>query len=335
MELVYHDLARMDEIKEFIQQWENSSDYIQCQTSGSTGTPKSIQLSKKMMAHSAQRTLDFFNLSTGMKAGLALSIQTIGGKMMLLRAIMARLELHVLPVNKNPLLNVAVELDFIPLVPLQAINYLNQNKALGRQKNTTLLLGGSDISQNQQFEITAYWSKVYQSYGMTETASHVAIRKLDNTINNPYSALDGFSFSVNQGCLNIHSKDLEETIQTNDQVQLLDAQTFHYMGRTDFVINSGGKKFHPEAIEYELSSILDEEFMIAPYPDENYGQGLGIVWTGNSEIRRETFLQKGISQELVPRKIIRLKGLIKTSSGKTHRLAMIQEISTHVWEPIL
>ena len=127
MELVYHDLRRMAEVKSFIEEWENDSDYILCETSGSTGTPKQIALDKRMVKHSAERTIERFNLTAGMKAGLALSTTTIAGKLMVVRALLAQLELHVLPVTKNPLFGVKTSFDFIALVPTQAISIIENN----------------------------------------------------------------------------------------------------------------------------------------------------------------------------------------------------------------
>ena len=336
MELVYHDISRIDEVKSFIQAWEDGSDYISCNTSGSTGTPKLIQLSKKQLAHSAMRTIDYFGLKAGMKAGLALSTDGIAGKLMVIRSMLAHLELHVLPVKKNPLEAVETSLDFIALVPTQAIAFLNDSK--NRQKETTVLIGGAPLTSPQHQAIFSYWKHAYQSYGMTETASHVALRRITDEENAPYHAMNGISFNEENSHLVIYCRDFNKAgVHTTDCVELLSPDSFRYIGRKDFVINVAGNKVHPEELERKLNSHIAGEFMIIPFPDETYGQGIGLVLTqeGNT-LSLEVFKAiEGLNAYEIPRKQTILDRLERNINDKLDRKSMIEAGKTYVWQPIL
>jgi O-succinylbenzoic acid--CoA ligase len=336
MELVYHDLTRIDEVKAFIQDWEDSSDYIHCITSGSTGIPKRIKLSKKQIEHSAARTIQYFGLHQGMKAGLALSMESIAGKLMVVRSILARMELHVLPVKKNPLAHVDTPLDFIALVPSQAAEFLKNS--LGRQKDATVLIGGAPLSSVQHQAIYAYWKHAFQSYGMTETASHVALRKITSVEDAPYEALDGIRFSEAHSQLVIHCKDLiQGEIHTTDCVDLLSPSSFRYLGRVDHVINTAGNKVHPEELEFKLKEHIAGAFMIIPYEDALYGQGIGLLLIDekNPLTIAELKTIEGIKTYEIPRKYMVVPEIIRNSNDKIDRNAMLDIAKNHVWTSIL
>lgn len=336
MELVYHDLSRIDEVKAFIRAWEDGSDYISCLTSGSTGAPKHIQLSKKQIEHSAARTIQYFGLREGMKAGLALSMESIAGKLMVVRSILARMELHVLPVKKNPLAHVETPLNFIALVPSQALEFIQQ--ASGRQKESTVLIGGAPLSSGQHQAICAYWKHAYQSYGMTETASHVALRKITSQVDAPYEALNGITFSEQESQLIIHCRDFEHgELFTTDCVDLLSTTTFRYVGRVDHVINTAGNKVHPEALEFKLKQYISGEFMIVPYEDTLYGQGIGLLMIDekNSLTLAEFKAIKELKSYEIPRKYMIVDEIYRNANDKLDRNAMLDKVKHHGWTTIL
>ena len=334
MELVYHDLRRMDEVKAFIEEWENDSDYILCETSGSTGTPKQIALDKRMVKHSAERTIERFNLTAGMKAGLALSTTTIAGKLMVVRALLAQLELHVLPVTKNPLFGVKTCFDFIALVPTQAISIIENNP--DSTKLTTVLIGAAPLTQSQHRKISAACKNAYHTYGMTETASHVAVRKITEENDTCYEALEGITFETEDSCLVIYSADFKQGIKTNDCVALHSNTSFTYIGRNDFAMNVGGNKVHPEEIEYLLRTYITCEFIVVPFDDETYGQGIGLMITGSFIPERLAMLDlPGLNTTNLPRKYLHRNELIYNANGKIDRLAMIEQSKQYAWKPIL
>ena len=155
-------------------------------------------------------------------------------------------------------------LDFVSMTPAQFIALQEAGKPL---KVKTLLLGGSALAS--RFDSASYQG-VYLGYGMTETASHVALRPLGSPI---YTAVGSTGFSVNTDeCLCISAPHLGiAQLQTQDRVRLLDKKRFHYEGRLDHVINSGGIKLHPEKFESVCDAHSIQAVMSAK-GHERYGQ---------------------------------------------------------------
>jgi O-succinylbenzoic acid--CoA ligase len=271
-----------------------------------------------------------------MKAGLALSTQTIGGKLMVIRALLAQMELHVLPICKNPLEFVQTSLDFVALVPIQAREFISSDSQ--NHRDTTVLIGGAPLSSPQHQAIQAYWNNAYQSYGMTETASHVALRKITSDEDAPYLALEGISFKMQDSQLLIACRDFKQgDLLTNDCVELLSPQSFKYKGRMDFVINSGGKKIHPELLEHKLKETLHGDYMIVPFDDDAYGQGIGLILTeGTNEVSIARFKSiPSIESHEIPRKYKVVERLKRNASEKLDRKGMIDESTRYVWSAVL
>jgi o-succinylbenzoate---CoA ligase len=232
------------------------------QTSGSTGAPKTLALSRAMIYGSARATLDAFELVPGSTAALVLPAKYIGGFMMVVRAFIGQLTLHLCEPRALP--EVPEGLDFVSMTPAQFIALQEAGKPL---KVKTLLLGGSALAS--RFDSASYQG-VYLGYGMTETASHVALRPLGSPI---YTAVGSTVFSVNTDeCLCISAPHLGiAQLQTQDRVRLLDKKRFHYEGRLDHVINSGGIKLHPEKFESVCDAHSIQAVMSAK-GHERYGQ---------------------------------------------------------------
>jgi O-succinylbenzoic acid--CoA ligase len=232
------------------------------QTSGSTGSPKTLALSRAMIYGSARATLNAFELVPGSSAALVLPAKYIGGFMMVVRAYLGQLTLHLCEPRALP--NVPEGLDFVPMTPAQFVAIQEAGKQL---KVKTVLLGGSALAS--RYDIATYHG-VYLGYGMTETASHVALRPLGSNI---YTAVGATEFSVNvDECLCISAPHLEiSQLQTQDRVRLLDKKRFNFEGRLDDVINSGGIKLHPEKFE----SVCDShgiQTVMSSREHERYGQ---------------------------------------------------------------
>ena len=66
-------------------------------------------------------------------------------------------------------------------------------------------------------------------------------------------------------------------LQTTDLINLIDDSTFHWLGRKDFIINSGGVKVNPEQIEEQLHPILSRPFLISHANNNLSGQELVLV----------------------------------------------------------
>ena len=267
----------------FLQQWFNTEDDILVKTSGSTGKPQIIRLSKLKMKISAAMTCDYFGLNPQDKALLCLSAENIAGKMMLVRAI--ERGLHLIAVNPIgcPLSSITNSVKFSAMVPIQVQHCLESN-CLNKTKK--LLIGGVSVSEKMQERLIDLPVECYSSYGMTETMSHVAIKKLNGEdASEWYEGLAGIGFSLDdRGCLQIKALGLGiEKLQTNDLCELRGNYHFKWLGRLDFIINSGGVKISPEPLEKLLSPFLPLPFFFTGIPDEKLGEQVVLLIEASSE----------------------------------------------------
>ncbi len=265
----------LKDIQDFLREWLNEKPHILALTSGSTGKPKSILLSKKAMKSSAQLTNNFFSLNKNSKALLCLSCRYIAGKMMLVRALEGNYTLFMEEPSSS-ILNIHTDLiDFAALVPMQVEESFDKLKQIA-----SVLVGGASLKTELEKKIQACSSRVFQSFGMTETVSHIALRSVNGSDKtSSYHCLPNILVEKDQrNCLRIIAPILlDEKLQTNDVVELVSPSEFVWKGRADFVINSGGIKYFPEQIEAKLSDQIELPFFISSLPDERLGEKIIFV----------------------------------------------------------
>ncbi len=308
-----------DDVSDFLTQWNNNDKYITAHTSGSTGIPKQICLLKSDMIVSANNTNRFFGLNEHSRFLLNLSADYIAGKMMIVRAIVANAILHVVNPSNNPLYNVdpQLDIDLMAIVPSQINGVLTSESA---NKIKHLIIGGAAIDVNDEICIIKSGINAYATYGMTETCSHVALRKLGT---NHYKALPGIELATDyRGCLTIISSNYSfGTLITNDSVELIDNTSFKWLGRIDNVINSGGIKIHPEEIEKKIAQIMGNRlFYITSRKSKLWGEELILIVEG-SQLSNEilSLINQQLSRFEHPKEIIYLPIIPLTQSGKIKR----------------
>ena len=316
------------EYEEFLIQWKSSKSSITQHTSGSTGKPKRIEITKAMMKASAQMTGDFFQLSAGQRALLCISPKFIGGKMMIVRAECYNLELIATSVSSTPLINLTQPIDFAAMVPLQVSETLKQHpEKLNLIKN--LIIGGAPVSKELEIALQSTTCQAYSTYGMTETVSHIALKKLDNT-NAPFIGIGQSSFSTKEDCLVISSPELGiKNLETNDVVLLENKHAFRWMGRSDFTINSGGIKIQPEEIEGKLAHLLPKgKFIISGLDDEKLGKKVILIAENElSEIFDDEKVSKVLDRFERPKQVYFVDNIRQTANGKIDRLATLKLIN--------
>lgn len=247
-------------------------------TSGSTGAPSPVDIQPAFLERAARDTNAFFGLGRGVKALLCLPVDKIGGLMMVARAFYGGFSLTVTDPRARPLEQVEGSFDFVSMVPYQA---LESGAALSRVK--TLLLGGAAIPPGWQ---APSGLAVYQSYGMTETLSHVALRRYNLAQEQPYQVLPGVELSQDaHNCLIIHApKRGVNHLPTRDVAELLEGgKRFYLKGRRDNAVNSGGIKFFPETLETRLGE-MGLPFFITGMPHERLGEALTLVVEGEEPV---------------------------------------------------
>lgn len=310
-------------IVSFLRQWFNSTDIIAVQTSGSTGVPQIIYLSKTTMRISASMTCDYFGLQPGDRALLCLSSDNIAGRMMLVRAM--ERGLHLIAVNPVgcPLSTINESVKFSAMVPLQVQHCLEKNCL---DKTEILLIGGVAVSDKMKDELMQHAVKCYSSYGMTETMSHVALKKLNGAdASEWFEGLADIRFSLDQrGCLEIEAENLGiGKLQTNDLCELDGNHFFKWLGRVDFIINSGGIKVIPEQLEKILTPYVNFPFFITGIPNEELGEQVVIFVEASQEEQmpiNQIFkaLQKWPKYQR-PKAIYYLPSFVYTATGKINR----------------
>lgn len=308
---------------DFLSAWWNDEDFVVGHTSGSTGEPKRIELSKISMRESAKRTNAFFGLERGDSLLMCLSANYIAGKMMVVRAIVGGLDLYVQPASSMP--NVDRPYDLVSMVPLQVHSLMESGqgeKALSWVKH--LLVGGSQLMKAESDWLTSLPLKSYISYGMTETVSHVALSVLPKDGLPFYEALPDVRFALDdRGCLVIHADYLQGSpFVTNDVVELVSDRSFHWLGRWDNVINTGGVKVFPEKMEKKMESLLSVPYYFKGEPDPKFGQR--VVLMIESSPFEATSLKESMKSVLsayeMPKEIRFMPEFLRTGSGKIKRM---------------
>ena len=307
-------------IGNFLLEWLDDDLFIEVETSGTTGTPKLIRLQKQAMIHSAIATGDFFDLNPGDIALLCLSAKYIAGKMMLVRAMILGLELDIATVDSKPLAFNDKKYDFAAMVPLQVENSLDKIKNIKK-----IIIGGAPVSKALAEKLKKKKVNAFETYGMTETITHVAVKKIGT---DTFKTLPHISLSKdNRDCLVIHApKILTEDVITNDVVHLISENEFQWLGRIDSVVNSGGVKLFPEQIEAKLQDVISDRFFIASESDEKLGQQLIlIVESKKKEIPTSIFDM--LEKFEKPKSIYFVPKFVDTKTGKLNRKVTLLKIT--------
>lgn len=309
MILVKGEFLYEREIGAFIIDWFDVKETIKVKTSGSTGVPKTILLQKKAMIASAESTGIYFNLQAKQSALLCLSASYIAGKMMLVRALVLGLHLDVQEVNSNPLENNKKDYDFAAMVPLQAENSLHYLNAI-----RTLIIGGATISKELQTKLLTTSCHSFETYGMTETISHIAVKRVGEEW---FSCLPNVTIYQNEdNCLVIKApKIVNHEIITTDIVEI-QANSFKWLGRKDNIINSGGIKLQPEIIEKKLAKFISKPFYISSIKDSKLGEKVILIIESENEIDLNF---ESLNQYEKPKEIKYVNELPKTANGKLKR----------------
>ncbi len=321
MDELNHSLT--PEAKCFIEEWnDETTDFIEAHTSGSTGKPKQIHLPKEMVARSAIRSIKHFGITPQSRLHLALSPDYIAGKMLIVRALLAGCRLTAEQPSQTPL---ATDTDPTPiqllsLVGAQLPGFCESMRRPMAPRVRHLLLGGAPLNDSmRRLALSGDWTP-WESYGMTETASHIALRRItaDNSL--PFETLPGISVTLNEDeCLVI---DLGEDgiFSTNDVAELTDSRHFRILGRKDNVIITGGLKVFPEQIEALIAPAMPDgrRYFITSRPSERWGQELILVVEGEP-CPLPDLHKLGLGHHQIPRDIIFQSKLSLTSSGKIIR----------------
>ena len=299
-------------VGDFILDWFDQKPYLELNTSGTTGTPKNIRIEKQAMVNSALATGDFFHLSPGDKALHCLPTKFIAGKMMFVRSFILGLDMDFVAPSSHPMQNNDSKYDFVAMVPLQAQNSLAELKNVKK-----MIVGGAKMSKSLEKSLSKLKIEAYETYGMTETITHIAAKKIGE---NYFTTLPEIKVSQDDtNCLVIDAPKISsQNIVTNDLVELINENQFGYLGRIDNVINSGGIKLIPEQIEDKLSHKIHSRFFVTGIQDPVLGEKLIMVIEGDKQDLDESTFNE-LDKYEKPKEVFYVSKFIETSSGKIRR----------------
>ena len=297
----------------FLKSWFDNKDYILTNTSGSTGKPKEIKLKKSDLIESSKLTARYFDLKVGDKIINCLPIKYIAGKMMLVRSLVLGLDLYIFPVTSSPISDLKNNYELIAFTPIQL-----ENSIPFIEKIKKVLVGGSPVQDSLKEKILNSKSIIYETYGMTETITHIAARNL-SIGEKEFTTLPGIEIGKRDNCLFIKPNHLSiEMVQTNDVVELTDKNKFVIIGRRDFIINSGGVKLNPEAIEKKLSKYISADFVISSIDNSKFGEVVALVFKKNiPDNYNKAF--NDLSKYEIPKEVLVIDNFPE-NNGKINRL---------------
>lgn len=313
-------------LEEFLSEWNNDSPFVHVQTSGSTGAPKPMLAEKRRMLASARITNDFLGLREGDAALLCMSLDYIAGKMMVVRSIERGLKLITVepsghPLNHSQLAIDDCQIDFAAMVPLQVYNTLQvpeERKRLLQIRH--LIIGGGAIDEALGAELKNFPNAVWSTYGMTETLSHIALRRLSGPeASDWYIPFPSVKVSLSEdGCLVIDAPEVcPERLVTNDIAEI-SPQGFRILGRKDNVICSGGIKIQIEEVESRLRPFLRVPYLISKRPDPKFGEVSVLLTEGSIDEARQ-ICERILPKYYLPRHYLHVDRIPLTETGKPAR----------------
>ena len=334
-------------LEDFLSEWNNGSDRVLVHTSGSTGKPKPMMVEKKRMLNSARITCDFLGLKPGDSALLCMSLDYIAGKMVVVRSIERHLHLISVPPSGHPLKDVDEEITFAAMVPMQVYNTLQvpeERERLNRIRHLIIGGGAIDAALEQELQSLPGDIAIWSTYGMTETLSHIALRRINGDEPSEwYQPFDSVHISqTEEGCLVIDAPQVcAETLVTNDIVEIepyiynkVEKLRFRIKGRKDNVICSGGIKIQIEEVETLLKPHLEKTFMLAKKKDGKFGE-IAVLLTEDEDIKKvEATVRRLLSDESekssdhkkykywIPKEFRYVEHLPLTETGKPKRCCL-------------
>ena len=314
----------LQDLEAFLQEWQNDEPTVWVHTSGSTGKPKPLQVEKERMCASARLTCSFLGLKEGDSALLCMPLQYIAGKMVVVRSFVAGLKLLPVAPCGHPLKDLTEIPTFAAMIPMQVYNTLQVPEERAKLMEIKhLIIGGGAIDDALGRELKTFPNHVWSTYGMTETLSHIALRRLNGAeASDWYTPFENVRIRLSkENTLIIHAPSVcAEELTTNDIAEINDEGKFRILGRKDNTINSGGVKIQIEQVEATLKEYLDVPFQITARKDTKFGEIVVLLY---NKVKEEADIRRICEEKLpaywVPKIYLPVKELPLTGTGKPDR----------------
>jgi O-succinylbenzoic acid--CoA ligase len=284
-------------------------------TSGSTGEPHAVVLSHAALAASTAASLAALDCTPGERWVLALPLRHVAGLQVLARARALGTTLHVVtdPGDPHAIAAAAEHAEHIALVPTQLVRCLDAGPtvAAALARFRTVLVGGGPLAPERIAQARAAGVALTLSYGMTETCGGCVYdgRPLPGVdigveigveigvdvyvtldIEQPAPGAEGASGRIRlrgpmlaSGYLDPSPTDAarftpDGWFVTDDVGRLHDDGTLEVLGRADTVINTGGVKVDPVALEALLRTVPGiADVVVLGVPDAEWGERIRAV----------------------------------------------------------
>lgn len=319
------------ELDGFLAEWHDDSPTLLVHTSGSTGKPKPLWVEKRRMEASARMTCHFLGLQRGDTALLCMPLDYIAGKMMVVRSLVAGLRLLSVHPDGHPMAQVGdAPIDFAAMVPMQVYNTLQVPAERERLRHVRhLLIGGGAISGMLASALADFPHDVWSSYGMTETLSHIALRRVQDS--EWYVPMPGVQVGLtDEGCLTIDAPALcAQPLTTNDRAEVDANQRFRILGRKDNVICSGGVKIQIEEVERRLQPHLPWPFVVTKRADEKFGEVVVLLVETGDTAQAMAVCARVLPKYWQPRVVCSVDAIPLTATGKPARAEAYQLAKLH------
>ena len=311
-------------LDEFVSDWLSDSPTLLVHTSGSTGKPKPMLVEKRRMEASARITCGFLGLRAGDTALLCMPLDFIAGKMVVVRSLVWGLRLMAVEPSGHPLKGLTESPTFAAMVPMQVYNSLKveeERRLLRDIKH--LIIGGGAVNSDMAEELRGFPNAVWSTYGMTETLSHIALRRLSGAeASEWYEPFDGVGVTTSaDGCLVIDAPAVcAQPLVTNDIAEIApDGRRFRIRGRRDNVVCSGGLKLQIEDMEARLQPHLNVPYMISKRPDDKFGEAVVLLAVTDDMESVCEVCRKHMPRYEQPRYFLAVSELPMTPTGKPAR----------------
>ena len=216
--------------------------------------------------------------------------------------------------------------NFAAMVPMQVYNSLQvpeEKERLMRIRH--LIIGGGAIDDALASALKTFPNHVWSTYGMTETLSHIALRRLNGPeASEWYTPFPSVKVSLNEdSCLVIDAPLVcPSRLVTNDIAELSSGTVpnmkFRILGRKDNVICSGGIKIQIETVERQLRPHLQAPFLITKRPDAKFGEAVVLLTEGAVDEGRRVCAQV-LPKYNQPKAYLHVDKIPLTATGKPAR----------------
>jgi O-succinylbenzoic acid--CoA ligase len=313
-------------------------------TSGSTGEPRAIVLGHAALAASTAASIAALGCAPGERWALALPLRHVAGLQVLARARELGTAPHVVadPGDAHAIAAAAEHAEHIALVPTQMARCLDAGAeaitALARFRS--VLVGGGPLAPERIAQAREAGVTLTLSYGMTETCGGCVydgrpLAGVEVAVDAPLGAPHGEPGRIRLRGPMLATSQLDPSPEytarftadgwfvTDDIGRLTDGGTLEVLGRADAVINTGGVKVDPVAVEALLRAhpaVADAA--VRGVPDAEWGERVVAVVVAEAPSSPPTLdaLRAAVTAALpashAPRELRLVASIVRDAMGK-------------------